>query len=162
MKKAIIFTGLLIPAISGCGGLASARSDAKSEFTFDYQISGGTKNDLWKAARDYFAGAYGDSRSVFRVMDQEDGTIIGKGTASWSLLASQCLTDYHIRFAAKDGKARLQFEIIRGVPALSQCAGWPWPSQSGYDKIVSNFTATSLGLESSLNGNSASDNLKDF
>jgi hypothetical protein len=124
-----------------------AKDDAKTEFTFDYQVPSKSKGELWKSARDYFASAYGDSRSVFRVMDPEDGTIIGKGTASWMLMTNNCLTDYHIRFAAKDNKARLQFEIIRGVPPLSQCTGWPWPTESGYQEIVNSFSLTSTGLK---------------
>jgi len=163
MRKAIILAGLLAPVLlAGCAGLAPAEDNAKSEFTFDYQVPERSKDELWKTARDYFAGAYGDSRSVIRVMDQDDGTIIGKGTASWMLMTNQCLTDYHIRFAAKDGKARLQFEMIRGVPAFSQCKGWPWPTQAGYDAIVAEFQMTSLGLENALKGHGDSAKLKDF
>lgn len=148
--------------LAGCAGMSPARNDAQSEFTFDYQIQDKSKDELWKSARDYFAGAYGDSRSVFRVMDQDDGTIIGKGSASWMLLTNQCLTDYHIRFAAKDDKARLQFEIIRGAPALSQCQGWAWPTESGYKQIVNSFNAVSAGIESALNGNGDASSFKDF
>jgi hypothetical protein len=89
----------------------------ETEFTFDYQVHQSKAN--LESARDYFASACGDSRSVFRVMDPEDGTIIGKGTASWMLMTNNCLTDYHIRLLRK---IRHAFSLRSyGVPPLSQC-----------------------------------------
>jgi len=158
----ILVSSVIVLMLTACTGLMPVRDDVKSEFTFDYQIPGKTKDELWKSARDFFAGTYGDSRSVFRVMDQVDGTIIGKGTASWALLGNECITDYHVRFAAKDAKARLQFEIIRGVPPLSKCQGWPWPTEDGYNEIVNSCMLVSIGLEASLRGEGNSNKLKDF
>ena len=118
---------------------------AERNFTYDYEIQNTTKSALWERARDYFAGAYGDSRSVFRVMDEEEGSIIGKGSATWPISSSlsqvSCSTDYHIRFIAKDNKARLHMELIEGVPVGSECSGWPLPSQEGYEKIIQSFNA---------------------
>jgi len=145
----------------GCAGMGPASKNVQREFTYDYVINGKSKSELWKNARNYFAEAYGDSRAVFRIMDEQDGTIIGKGTVSWKLFDS-CYTDYHVRFAAKDNKARLQFELIEGVPPLSPCTGWAWPTQSGYDEIVAKFNATSKELENALMGKGSSSKLKNF
>ncbi len=143
-------------------------SNAQTEFTYDYQITNTSKNELWKRARDYFAGAYGDSRSVFRVMDEKDGTIIGKGTSSWLLggasnpYSTTCYSDYHIRFAAKDNKARLQLEIINSVPATSSCKGWPLPSKQGYADMRQSFNAINQNLKNALEGKGSSSDLKNF
>lgn len=160
---------LLCVLISGCVTNVPTEvlpPDAKTEFTYDYDVPATDKAELWKRARDYFAGVYGDSRSVFRVMDQDDGTIIGKGSAPWQIgnppYTVPCSTDYHIRFAAKDNKARLQLSIINGVPATSRCTGWPLPTKVGYQEIVTSFSSLSEALKSALNGNGASNDFKDF
>lgn len=165
----IFQTLLLCVLISGCVTYAQTEalpSGAKTEFTYDYDVPVTDKVELWKRARDYFAGVYGDSRSVFRVMDQDDGTIIGKGSASWLIgnppYTVACSTDYHIRFAAKDNKARLQLSIINGVPVASSCTGWPLPTKVGYQEIVASFSSLSNALESALNGGGASNDFKDF
>lgn len=143
-------------------------ANAQTKFTYDYQIPDTPKKVLWKRARDYFAGAYGDSRSVFRVMDEIDGTIIGKGSSSWlfgeatSPYSSTCYSDYHIRFAAKDNKARLQLEIINSAPAISPCKGWPLPSKQGYEVMKQSFNANSQALKNALEGKGASSDLKSF
>lgn len=161
MKKILFITfGLVLFILYGCVGMAS--KNVQREFTYDYAIQGKTQADLWKNARNYFAESYGDSRAVFRIMDEQDGTIIGKGLATWMLATNTCYTEYHIRFAAKDDKARLQFELIEGVPPLTQCKGWPWPSESGYENIVTQFNATSKELKNALMGKGSSSKLKDF
>ena len=162
VKKLIFISVGAVLFLSGCAGLEFADRNAQREFTFDYVIENKSKSELWRNARDYFAESYGDSRAVFRIMDEKDGTIIGRGTASWSLVGSRCCTDYHVRFAAKDNKARLQFEIIEGVPSYSSCKGWPWPSRSGYQQIVSSFYSTRDALRNALEGKGSDSKLKDF
>lgn len=163
MHTKIIYSAIMLFFLSGCAGLATADRDLPREFTYDYQISNSSQVEIWKTARDFFAHSYGDSRSVFRVMDETDGTILGRATASWVVIDNNtCFTDYHIRFAAKNNKARLQLEIIEGVPAHSPCIGRPWPTVNGYDEITKGFNTLSKSLESALSGNSASKKLKDF
>ena len=164
MKKIFLITLLLASFILyGCaGGMVS--QNVQREFTYDYAINGKTKIELWKNARNYFAESYGDSRAVFRIMDEQDGTIIGKGLIGWKLIATErCHTEYHVRFAAKDNKARLQFELIEGAPPLSKCFGWPRPSENGYEEIVMQFNATSKELKNALMGaGGGGSKLKDF
>jgi len=154
----LITAGLLV----GCAGMMPADRNMQKEFTYDFQLPGKTQGDLWRIARDHFAESYGDSRSVFRVVDEKDGTFIGRGLAPWPLAGNVCTTEYHIRFAAKDGKARLQYELIDGVPALSPCTGWPWPSKDGYRQITDAFANNAKTLELVLQGKSAKSKLKDF
>lgn len=158
----LIAVGLL----AGCAGtmaeLTPADRNAQKEFTYDFSLPGKSQTVLWRSARDYFAEEYGDSRSVFRVVDEKDGTLIGRGLAPWALAANRCITEYQIRFAAKDGKARLQYELIEGVPALSQCPGWPWPSGNGYKQITDSFANSAKSLELALQGKSSKSKLKDF
>jgi len=63
---------------------------------------------------------------------------------------------------SKDGKARLQFELIEGVPALSPCVGWPWPTQDGYKAITDSFADSAKNLELVLQGKGTKSKLKDF
>jgi Domain of unknown function (DUF4468) with TBP-like fold len=153
MHKSVL---VILVFLVGCVGMAS--HNVQKEFTYDFLLPGKSKNVLWQNARDYFAGAYGDSRVVFRVADEKDGTLIGRGLAPWMLIANNCTVEYHIRFAAKDGKARLQYELIEGVLGQGPCPGWPWPSEEGYKEITQSFSETAKNLEHELKG----DNFKDF
>ncbi len=151
----VLLSGALL-MLTGCSSMVPADKDAKRVFVYDYQVPSAEEDELWVRARDYFATTYGDSRSVIRVQDREEATVIGKGVASWQLIgSSRCYTDYHLKFMSKAGKARLQLEIIEGVPANSTCSGWSWPTQSGYEEIVSEFESLSSGLEAALEKKSA-------
>ncbi len=154
MKKYISIS-IVLALLTGCAGMASR--DVQREFTYDFLLPGKSQNILWQNARDYFAGVYGDSRVVFRVADEKDGVLIGRGFAPWGLVGNICTTEYHIRFVAKDGKARLQYELIEGLLGKGSCPGWPWPSEEGYKEITKSFTDSSKSLEYALKGNSFKD-----
>jgi hypothetical protein len=158
MKSFIIIflTVIFLLSIIGCAGIQPIKDNVQKEFTYDYVVDGKTKSELWKNARNYFAAVYGDFTQVARVMDENEGTIIGKGLAPWYLLGNKCGHEYHIRFMAKDGKARLQLELIPGVPPLSDCTGYPLPSEDGYQEIIKQFKEISLELEKALKGESKS------
>ena len=162
MKFCTVLALSMIVLLSGCAGMMPAPRNVQNEFTYDFVVPGNAQDELWRSARDYFAEVYGDSRSVFRVVDEKDGTLIGRGLAPWIIATNQCTTEYHIRFAAKDGKARLQFELIEGVPPLSPCIGWPWPSQGGYKTIVAQFSESAKAVELALQGKGSKSKLKDF
>ncbi len=171
MKKVVVLFFVFI-SLSGCVSMLTEPSqmmpkEAQRRFTFDYRVDGVTKSELWRRARDYFAGAFGDSRSVFRVMDEKDGTLIGKGTSSsWLYTIGSvfllCESAYSIRFAAKDNKARLQMEIIDGAPPTSKCQGLPLPTIEGYEQMKLSFMGASKDLKEALEGKGASSDLKDF
>ncbi len=132
-------------------------------FTYDYSIPKSDKNTLWKRARDYFAATYGDSRAVFRIQDESDGILIGKGIHTWIFAdVLLCSNEYHVRFAAKNEKARLQFELIQDVPALSKCLGYPLPSKVAYQDMVKIFSETSSNLEKALTGEEQPNDFKNF
>lgn len=135
----------------------------QKEFTYDYAVKGKSQADLWRNSSYFFAESFGDSRTVFRVIDEKDGTMIGRGSAPWTLnaFAPICFTDYHIRFAVKNEKARLQFELIEGVPAGTPCTAYPWPDKGGYNQIVTSFRNTATRLDAALNGG-ATNKFKDF
>src|SRR5262245_41955457 len=92
----------LLCLLCACTALAPAPKDVQRDFTFDYSVAGRTQLELWRSARDFFAEQYGDSRAVFRVLDEQEGTAIGQALASWTLAGNDCKTAYHIRFASKD------------------------------------------------------------
>tara|TARA_B110000879_G_scaffold66666_1_gene93390 strand:- start:468 stop:974 length:507 start_codon:yes stop_codon:yes gene_type:complete len=165
-RIAIFVISILVSACATQMPIEPLPADAKTEFTYDYSIPDTEKATLWKRARDHFAGAYGDSRSVFRVMDESEGTIIGKGVSFWAFgnppYTVPCLTEYHIRFAAKDNKARLQISLINEVPASSRCTGWPLPTKIAYQEIVSSFVDHSNSLETALNGGGDVNDFKNF
>ena len=150
----------LLTMLFGCASISPAKKDVQREFTYDFIVKGRSQTELWKKARDFFAEMHDDSRSVF---SEKGGTIIGRGVAVWSLLGtSECRSDYHVRFASKNEKARLQLELIDGVPFASPCPGWSWPSASGYDEIVSSFNAIAKKLDTALKDNPPVNKLKDF
>ena len=157
MKKLVVMS--IVPFfLSGCAGMMPAEKDVQKTFTYDYQIESVNQEDLWVRARDYFAETYGDSRSVLRVQDREEATLLGRGAATWYYAGNRCSTEYHVRFQSRDERARLQLELIEGVPSYSSCSGWPWPSEGGYQTIVTDFENLSAGLEKALNeGSSFSD-----
>jgi hypothetical protein len=163
MYKKIFSLMVLIFLVSGCSSFfpRAQSENSQSKFTFDYKVPGKTKSQLWTSARNYLAHTYGDSRAVFSVSDEEDGILIGKGVTSWYIGLNKCLSEYHIKFAAKDDKARLQLEIIKGIPAGSMC-NWSWPSSSGYNTMVKEFHSTSKGLEEALKGQSTTSDFMDF
>lgn len=169
MKYAVIVS-VVVGLLAGCFGITPAMKaemapvdqNAQKEFTYDFSLPGKSQADLWRSARDFFAETYGDSRAVFRVEDEKDGTLIGRGLAPWALMSTRCISEYQIRFAAKVGKARLQYELIEGAPALSQCQGWLLPSKSGYKEITDSFAKSAKSLELALQGKGSGSKLKDF
>ena len=158
MKMRTTAVLIAVGLLAGCAGAgkldesAPVDPNAPKVFTYDFSVPGKSQADLWRSARDYFVQEYGGS--VFRVLDEKDGSRSGRGFAPWTLAANRCLTEYQIRFSSQDGKARLQYQLIVGVPARSQCAGWPRPSKSGYKQIIDSFTNSAKGLELALKGRS--------
>lgn len=146
---------LISIVLTSCASLVPADKNAQRVFTYDYVVDSADKDVIWIRARDYFARVFGDSRSVLRVQDKESSTLIGKGAVSWSLASNVCASEYNLQFMSKNGKARLQLELLEGVPSYSSCMGWPWPSRSGYQTVVSEFNSLSSGLESALKTNSS-------
>jgi len=157
-----IFILYISSLLIGCSGMRMADLSAQREFTFDFNIPNKSQAQIWKNARDFFSESFVDSREVFRIMDEKEGTFIGKGIATWSLSMNRCLTEYHVRFVAKDEKARLQFELINGVPLGSPCIGWPWPSVDGYNKIIESFKTAANEMGFTLKTKSKINKLKDF
>lgn len=139
------------------------------EFTYDYAAPGKSKVEIFKAAQNYLALAYADSRAITRSADQDDGTIIGKAIVPWSLSTGSalvpsmpCGNHFNIVFIAKDGKARMQLTLLEGAAMPINCPGWPLPPKRDYPQIVQKFNATSRALDAAINGKSAMDSLKNF
>lgn len=134
--------------------------------TYTYLNLKGNKTELWKSARNYIATAYGDNKAVLRVEDESEGTLIGKGIIKWKMmdvsLSPYCYSEYDIRFIAKDNKARLQLELLPGVPSISECVAWELPSKYGYDQILSDFSMISKQFESNLSGEGKLETMSDF
>lgn len=170
MKKLLISFSIC-SALLGCAtdpnspDYPISQSDVRAE-TFTYIDLGSDKTELWKKARNYIATAYGNSNAVLRVEDESSGTLIGKGLVQWKMLTTPlspyCYSEYDIRFVAKDSKARLQLELLPGVPAISECSAWSLPSKYGYEQILSSFSTMSEQLESSLRGEGKLDAMKNF
>ncbi|MGY0616774.1 DUF4468 domain-containing protein [Vibrio sp. FJH11] len=169
MNKTLVTIAVLLPALQGCVSTPEAepmKHEEVSAVTYDYTINNTEKSTLWMRARGHFATVYGDSRSVIRLEDEDEGLIIGKGAVNWNIyggaLNLTCSSEYNIRFMAKDNKARLQLELINGVPTYSRCNGWPLPSRYGYNQILSSYKDLSMGLESALNGKGKIEAFSDF
>ena len=152
----IVFLFLFI----GCAAYTPIKETSQLLFTYDYTIDGKTKLELWQSARDYFKTEYG--KDVVQVADETACTILGNALYEYNgdplkITSIPCLSEYHIRFMAKDGKARLQLEIINGKPALSQC-GFNLPPEKAYQDMINYFNGISAELKQALKSKSGLDN----
>jgi hypothetical protein len=168
MKKIIIFftAALLIQGCVSTPENTPIKKDQLEVKTYTYTDLDGTKELLWKRANNYLASTYNNSKAILRVSDIEQGTLIGKGSYRWKMLDSYgspyCLSEYQIRFIAKDQKARLQLELLEGAPPLSKCIAWTLPSGYGYSQIMNEFDDISEGLENALRGSGKLESMSDF
>lgn len=168
MTKSSRYFGLLLAAtislLSGCKAMGPISTDTKREFTFDYQISGKSKDELYSAALTFIAMSYGDSNSVLKITDKDGGLIAGKGMSVWNEFGTNRHTPHELMFMAKEGRARLQLSIP-GTATKASFGGvyiWPMPSPGGYDQIVQQFNNFSASLENALEGSPESSNFSNF
>ncbi|RUO58520.1 hypothetical protein CWE25_02435 [Idiomarina fontislapidosi] len=133
-----------------------------TKFTYDYKDLNATKDEIFSRARNFLATNYGDTNEVLRVVDAKEGIIIGRGSSPWYIMTNSCSTEHNVKFAAKDNKARLQFELIQGAPAYSGCQGWAMPTEQGYQTIKSDFNAFSERLEQALKGEGKNSDFNNF
>ncbi|WP_039462414.1 DUF4468 domain-containing protein [Vibrio navarrensis] len=168
--KNIIFSLLMIVSIQGCTSVDSvnypiSQSDIQPQ-TYTFLDLKSDKSELWKKARNHIATVYGDSKEVMRVEDESEGSLIGKGLVQWKMLDSAispyCYSSYDIRFLAKDGRARLQLELLPGVPAGTECGAWTLPSKYGYEQILAKFETMAKKFETSLRGEDSIGSMSDF
>lgn len=171
MKKKLVVLSLIL--LGGCASTSpdKIRIEVNSiePITYNYTGLKVDKDTLFVRARDHFATIYGDSKSVIRVQDPKEGIILGKGAVDWKLATNSwlipfvnCTSNYNVRFIAKDNKARLQLELIKGVPVYSPCSGWPLPTVTAYEEIKAYFDNISIGVESALKGTGSVESFKDF
>jgi hypothetical protein len=153
---------LAVLTISGCASLSPMSESSPRTFSYNYSNLDKSKDELYEIALSFIATRYGDSNSVLRVTDKEQGLIIGRGSSSWVLSLNSCSAEHQIKFASKDSRARLQFELLEGAPAYSQCPGWKLPTQSGYNEIKSTFQSFSESLEAELRGKGNQAEFMDF
>lgn len=67
-----------VSVLTGCVTLPPEQmpiTNEKREFIYDYPVPGKSKSELFKDARNHFALAYGNSKEVSRLEDEEQGTI---------------------------------------------------------------------------------------
>lgn len=162
MNKAVI---ILVIGLSlfGCAKWVlepMPMNDTVRNFQYDYNVVGVDKKDLFTRGRNHITSLFGDSKSVFRVTDKEEGMIIGKGLVSWifappGLVVITCHTNFELRFKAKNERVRLQLELLRGIPSLSDCKRLP--SKDGYQEITRKFTIISEGIKKALQQKSSLD-----
>lgn len=160
----VLAAGLLV----GCASIPPEQmpiTGEQREFVYEYSAAK-SKQELFKAARNYFALTAGDSKGITRVEDEAEGTIIGKGNISWQYTtgsalvpAVPCASRASLIFIAKDGKARLQMKLEEGAVPEAQC-GWHLPPKQDYPQVVASFDRLGKGLEKAISGDSAVDRLK--
>jgi hypothetical protein len=158
MKKFILLLALFLSACAGLGPMMD--SDFKHEFTYDYTAAGKSKTEIWTAARNFMALTYNDSTKVIKVADETNGTLIGSAIIGWQIAPYSsvfCKYDYSIKFAAKDGKARLQLDLLNPIGGC----GWDRPSEAGYQQITAQFNEIGAKLGETLT-NSNKQLFKDF
>lgn len=165
--KKILLGMVLTGPLSGCvNDMAFApMTDEQRVFIYDYHAPGKTKKEIFKSARNFLATAYGDSKAIGRVEDEEEGLIIAKAVTTWHMntgvIVVPCVSGYNIQFIAKDDKARLQLTITKALQPTTQC-GWTEPSKQGYPTVVENLNTTATELGNAIAGRSDIEKLKDF
>jgi hypothetical protein len=154
--KLSFLIAVLASYLTGCATTSQMEVSPLTQrvFTYDFQLQGKSKRELFNLGRNHIATTYGDSEKVIRVSDKEEGLILGKALSMWPVLFIECPVEYHIRFAAKEHRARVQYELINKRPAISKCTGWPWLTAAGYEKITNDFKKYAEDFESSLNDKS--------
>ena len=128
-------------------------------FTYDYVVENADAEELFNRAGEYFSLSFNDFKEVNRTSSLTTRTIIGKALIAWSFSVLECYTQYDIKFATKDSKARLQLTLKKTPSIVSNCGAYDLPSNEGYEKILTDFTYLSSGLEDAL---SADASWKDF
>jgi hypothetical protein len=93
--------------------------------------------------------------------------LLGKALVSWDASwdiggNTKCMNYYKLRFKAKDGKARMQLELLAGGPILintqfGATGGCGAPNEDGYNQIKQEFRALNLGMKEALNKKSSLD-----
>ncbi|WP_102505659.1 DUF4468 domain-containing protein [Salinivibrio kushneri] len=170
MKNVIFIIAVMLLFLQGCTSPNSPNypispSDIEPQ-TYTYLELNGDKSEVWKKARNHIATVYGDSKDVMRVGDESEGSLLGKGLIQWKMMDSAispyCYSKYDIRFLAKDGKARLQLELLPGAPAGSECVGWTLPSKHGYNQVLEKFESMAKRFEKSLRGEGSLETMSDF
>lgn len=153
----------------GCAGLERIPlTKEQANFQYDYKVTDVKKKELWRRARNYVANIFGDSRAVLRVADENEGVLIGKALVSW--IASwdiagltDCLNYYKLRFKAKDGKARMQLELLADgpitidKPIAGTRGGCGAPNADGYEQIKQDFRDLNNGMKKALRQKSSLD-----
>lgn len=157
MKYKLTFF-LLIPFLTAC---ASSRltqiSDSEIQpMEYVYENLDGNRTEIFKRARDFFAESFGDSTSVVRVSDVEQGKYIGKGVVSWVLstgmVSVPCASNYTLKFLSKDGRAKLEITLNKGIVAGHSCR-WDKPTVDGYSEVTAEFDRISSQLKKYLLAN---------
>lgn len=168
----LIIAAILISINAGCSLYYTPtviEEEQIDPFLYDYTDLNASQSELYIRARDYFATIYGDSRSVFRVEEPQEGLFIGKGNAFWTLrlemgMVFSCAAEYDIRFISKDNRARLQLKLTKRQKTHINhaCDKWPLPSEEGYETIKIHFNEISKNLNKVLLGEGELDSFKDF
>ena len=106
MKTAILFAAALL-----AGGATDAQSPPPLSVSSISEAPGKTKAQVCRAARDWVAASFVDSKAVIEVFDPDAGTIIGKGRV---VMHGYAYTPFNVGFTMKidcrDGKVRATFD----------------------------------------------------
>lgn len=107
MKKYLL--AALVALVGGAGTPAPAQQPLTVERI--HEVPGKSKADICRAARDWAAVTFKDSKAVVEVFDLEAGRMIGKGRALVSgPMGSQTWVDFTLQVDCKDGRARATYD----------------------------------------------------
>lgn len=93
------------------GGCATGPADTSPplEVVSIHEAPGRTGPELCRAARDWAALNFKDSKSVIQVYDPEHGKLIGKGVVSMPAYTETWYYDFTMVVECKDGRVRAAF-----------------------------------------------------
>jgi hypothetical protein len=122
MKKTILLTCLIINSIATFAQDENVfpEKDGKVYYSEIITVDTGiSKNDLFVAARKWFANAYKSANDVIQMQDKESGEIVGKGIVTWlyriPLNPSVTVNVYHtVSIIVKDGRYKYEITDLNG------------------------------------------------
>jgi hypothetical protein len=104
-----LMAALAAVLFSGC---ATAPAAPPIELVRVHVTPGKSKGDLCRAARDWAAVTFRDSKAVVEVYDPDAGSMIGKGVFMIPALTEQWPAHFTMVVECKDGKARATYRDV--------------------------------------------------
>lgn len=146
MKLQSIYV-LSCAALTAC---ASTPPTPPMEIVRIHEVAGKSKGDLCRAARDWAALTFRDSKAVVEVFDPEAGSMIGKGLFTMQGPFGPMPTRFTMVVECRDARVRATYRDVIATATIGSTRHEFVPSDSALIKTRTQAEAEILGLDQSL------------